>query len=192
MGNKNLSNMKLSYLIRSTPFGPVAIVWSVFRDQPKIKRILLSKPNWSAENRLSELFPDLTRATYPDIDGIADHIEAFLMGEDINFSLKTICLDRCTPFQQNVLKAEHGIPRGSVSTYSRIARFLDKPNSARAVGNALAINPFPIVIPCHRAIRSDRSPGGYQGGIEMKRTLLKMEGIHFDETGFVITKNFFY
>jgi len=69
---------------------------------------------------------------------------------------------------------------------------LSSPNAARAVGNALANNPFPIIIPCHRAIRSDRSLGGYQGGLEMKRTLLGMEGIEFDDSGRAVTDNFFY
>jgi alkylated DNA nucleotide flippase Atl1 len=49
-----------------------------------------------------------------------------------------------------------------------------------AVGHALAANPFPIIIPCHRAIRSDGSLGGYQGGLAMKRSLLEREGIRFD------------
>jgi methylated-DNA-[protein]-cysteine S-methyltransferase len=98
----------------------------------------------------------------------------------------------CSGFQQEVLRAEHGIPRGSVSTYQRIARHLGSPNGSRAVGNALANNPFPIIIPCHRAIRSDRSLGGYQGGVKMKRTLLEMEDIEFDDTGRIATEDFFY
>jgi len=54
------------------------------------------------------------------------------------------------------------------------------------------MNPFPLIIPCHRAIRTDLTIGGYQGGKRMKQTLLQMEGIDFDETGHVITKNFGY
>jgi alkylated DNA nucleotide flippase Atl1 len=50
----------------------------------------------------------------------------------------------------------------------------------RAVGTALARNPFPLVVPCHRAVRSDRTLGGFQGGLEMKRALLEMEGVEFD------------
>ncbi|MCK4234435.1 MGMT family protein [candidate division WOR-3 bacterium] len=95
-------------------------------------------------------------------------------------------------FQQKVLRAEHGIPRGSVSTYQRIAMYLGNPKGARAVGNALANNPFPIIIPCHRAIRSDGTLGGYQGGLEMKRVLLEMEGIDFHDTRRIATKDFFY
>jgi len=61
-----------------------------------------------------------------------------------------------------------------------------------AVGTALAKNPFPIVIPCHRAVRSDGTLGGYQGGLEMKRALLEMEGVYFDTFDRVLTEAFFY
>ena len=68
-------------------------------------------------------------------------------------------------FQESVLRAEATeIPRGRVSTYKLIAEHVGTHNGARAVGTALARNPFPLIVPCHRAIRSDRRLGGYQGG----------------------------
>jgi len=57
---------------------------------------------------------------------------------------------------------------------------------------ALARNPFPIIIPCHRAIRADGKLGGYQGGVAMKRKLLEMEGITFDDSGYVTARRYFY
>ena len=69
---------------------------------------------------------------------------------------------------------------GSVSTYRLVSAYVGIPNGARAVGNALAGNPFPIIVPCHRAIRSDRHIGGYGGGPEMKRALLEKEGMNFN------------
>ena len=192
MKNTTTNPVKLFFLILSSPFGPVAILWSVFAGRPKISRVLLSKPSLSPKRQISNLFPDSTTATCSEIDVIADNIEAFLSGEDIQFSLEIVRMDRCTIFQQGVLRAEHGIPRGSVSNYQRIARYLGNPNGARAAGNALASNPFPIIVPCHRAIRSDRSLGGYQGGLEMKRTLLEMEGVVFDDTGRIAVKDLFY
>jgi methylated-DNA-[protein]-cysteine S-methyltransferase len=189
---KNKGTVKSSFCIRSTPFGPVVMLWSVFGDQPKIFRVLLSRPGVTARHQVSVLFPDSIGSSCSEINVVADDIEAFLSGEDIEFSLEVVCMDICSGFQQEVLRAEHGIPRGSVSTYQRIARHLSSPNGARAVGNALANNPFPIIIPCHRAIRSDRTLGGYQGGLEMKRTLLEMEGIEFDDTKRIVTEDFFY
>lgn len=101
-------------------------------------------------------------------------------------------MDLCPDFQRRVLLAEHAIPRGRVSTYARIAAHLGVERGARAVGSALAANPFPILIPCHRAIRSDRTLGGYQGGLEMKRTLLEMEGLSFESSGRVSVQRFYY
>jgi len=65
------------------------------------------------------------------------------------------------------------------------------PAAARAVGNALAGNPFPIFVPCHRAIRSDRTLGGYQGGAAMKRALLEMEGLAVSNKGKVISDSLY-
>ena len=117
------------------------------------------------------------------VDDLAGRIAAFLDGADVRFSLEHVRLDLCPPFQRKVLLAEYGIPRGRVSTYRRIAAHLGVARGARAVGNALATNPFPIVIPCHRAIRSDGTLGGYQGGLAMKRVLLEQEGVDIDERG---------
>jgi len=178
--------------ILKTPFGPVALLWSIYKGQPKIMRILLSKPGASANQLIKTLFSDSVSYSCAEVDLVANQIAEFLSGSDIRFSLDIACLNICTKFQQKVLLAEHGIPRGSVSTYQRIAGYLGVANGARAVGTALAKNPFPILIPCHRAIRTDGTLGGYQGGLEMKRTLLEMEGIRFDKHGQVATKNFFY
>jgi methylated-DNA-[protein]-cysteine S-methyltransferase len=153
---------------------------------------LLSKSGVSARQLVKASFPDFISSSCPEVDVVADKIVAFLAGDGIRFSLDVARLDLCSKFQQKVLRAEHGIPRGSVSTYQRIARYLGNAKGGRAVGSALANNPFPIIIPCHRAIRSDRTLGGYQGGLEMKRTLLEMEGIDFDDTGRIATEDFFY
>jgi len=183
---------QVSYCLRRTPFGPVAVLWSVHREQPRIRRVLLSKPRLSAKRRVQIFFPDARRSSCAEIDLVADQIMAFLAGEDIRFSLAIARLDLCSKFQQDVLRAEHGIPRGSVSTYQRIAKYLGNRKGARAVGTALATNSFPIIIPCHRAIRSDGTLGGYQGGLGMKQTLLKMEGILFDASGRIVTGELFY
>ena len=181
-----------SFCIRSTPFGPVALVWSVIGDRPRIWRVLLSKPGVSAECHAHVLFPGSASSSCSDIGSVANDVEAFLNGVDIRLSLEMVRIDDCTEFQQEVLRAEHAIPRGAVSTYQRIAKHLGRTNGARAVGNALANNPFPIIIPCHRAVRSDRSLGGYQGGLGMKRALLEMEGIGFDDNGRIASRTFSY
>lgn len=181
-----------SKIIKSTPFGSVGVIWTGLNDNPKIVRILLSKPGLSAENQVSELYPNSQAYSCAKIDDLAAAIKELLEGEEIEFSLNVADLSLCTEFQQLVLRAEHRIPRGSISTYQLIARYLGKMNGARVVGNALANNPFPLIVPCHRAIRSDRHLGGYQGGLEMKRALLEKEGIPFDDAGRVVCAQFHY
>jgi methylated-DNA-[protein]-cysteine S-methyltransferase len=68
------------------------------------------------------------------------------------------------------------IPYGETSTYLKIALRLGDRSLSRAVGMALGANPLPLIIPCHRVIRSDGSLGGYSGGITVKRNLLRLEG----------------
>ncbi len=84
-----------------------------------------------------------------------------------------------TEFQIKVWKELSKIPKGEVRTYKQIAKSIGKPKSSRAVANACAKNPYPIVIPCHRVIRSDGTVGGYsgQGGVKLKKELLKKEGV---------------
>ena len=84
-----------------------------------------------------------------------------------------------TPFQIKVWKEIAKIPKGKTKTYKEIAIKIGHPNSARAVANACGRNPYPLIIPCHRVIRSDGSLGGYsgKGGVKTKRFLLKKEGI---------------
>jgi len=155
-------------------------------------RILLSRPGFSAGQAVKKFYPVLKADSCEEIDAFAGRIKAFLNGEDIRFSLDKIRLEDCPVFQRNVLAAEHAIPRGRVSTYGLLAGHLGHPGAARAVGTSLAKNPFPIVIPCHRAVRSDGSLGGYQGGREMKRALLEMEGVAFRDPDHVHIRNLFY
>lgn len=173
-------------------FGSIAIIWSVFKKKPKISQIAIPTPEMSAKQIVTQIFPGCSEGSCPEIDLLARQMKAFLSGKDIRFSLDLIRLDQCSPFQQNVLRAEYAIPRGRVSSYGLIAGYLNKPGGARAVGSALATNPFPIIIPCHRAVRSDGHLGGFQGGLAMKQALLKMEGITFSDDTHVDKKHFFY
>ncbi len=83
-----------------------------------------------------------------------------------------------TKFQVKVWTFLRKIPRGSVITYSQVAKAVGKPLAVRAVANAIGKNPYPIKIPCHRVSRADGSLGGYSanGGVKMKKKLLKKEG----------------
>ena len=69
-----------------------------------------------------------------------------------------------------------GIPRGQTRTYGELARMAGSPGAARAVGQAMARNPWPIIVPCHRVLGSDGALTGFGGGVDMKRRMLQMEG----------------
>ena len=139
-----------------------------------------------------ELYPEARPGSCREIDAVAAAIREFLAGKDVAFPLDVAALETRPAFQQAVLRAEHAIPRGRVSTYGLIAAHLGDPNATRAVGNALATNPFPIIVPCHRAVRSGGGLGGFQGGPAMKRALLEREGIAFDKAGRVVVPRFHY
>jgi O-6-methylguanine DNA methyltransferase len=84
-----------------------------------------------------------------------------------------------TAFERSVLEKTREIPRGEVRPYAWIAREIGHPRAVRAVGSALSRNPVPLLIPCHRVVRSDGSAGQYIFGSAVKRALLKMEGAPF-------------
>jgi methylated-DNA-[protein]-cysteine S-methyltransferase len=190
--NTMMKNESSRHVVKKTRFGPAVILWEIQADKPVVRQILLTKPGQPAKAALKEQFPGSVPSSCTLIEDLAGRIAAFLDGADVRFALEHVRLDLCPPFQQRVLLAEYGIPRGSVSTYRRIAAHLGIPGGARAVGNALATNPFPIVIPCHRAIRSDGTLGGYQGGLEMKRALLEQEGVDVNQRGRVLSPNLYY
>ena len=181
----------LSYALVPSRFGQFAILWQETSAGPRVQRVLMP--------HAGTLTVDVAQAKWGAIPGsvpavteLGDRMVAFLTGKDVGFRLDLLALEQCSEFQRQALLAEYGIPRGRVSTYGRIARHLGVSGGAQAVGTALAHNPFPIIIPCHRAVAADGSLGGYQGGPAMKRALLEMEGIAFGADGRVQVERFHY
>jgi O-6-methylguanine DNA methyltransferase len=85
-----------------------------------------------------------------------------------------------TDFQRHIFERLLTIPYGRIVSYGDIADGLGEPGAARAVGQAVGANPLPIVVPCHRVVRSDSRLGGYSGGLSLKVALLAIEGIPVD------------
>ena len=106
-------------------------------------------------------------------DDLFDAIEhSFNTGDR---SSLTFDLRGATPFQQSVWEACLGVPAGETRTYAEIATVIHRPNAVRAVGTALGSNPIPVLVPCHRVLRTDGSLGGYAWGVERKQALLARE-----------------
>ncbi|MDD4294791.1 MAG: methylated-DNA--[protein]-cysteine S-methyltransferase [Candidatus Omnitrophica bacterium] len=80
-----------------------------------------------------------------------------------------------TDFEQDVFKAVLAIPFGDVRTYKWVACRIGRPKAYRAVANVLAKNPYPLLVPCHRVVRSDGDYGGYLFGSRAKKNLIKLE-----------------
>ena len=129
-----------------------------------------------------ELLERLARRLSPRIlehraatDEVRRQLDEYFEGERSRFELK---LDRrlMRGIARDVLTATARVPFGRTTTYGRIAERIGRPRASRAVGNALGSNPIPIVVPCHRVLRSGGDVGGYAGGPERKRRLLRLEG----------------
>lgn len=129
-------------------------------------------------------------STPPDIAATAaDLLQRYFQGERVDFSHIPVDLSGLTPFRQKVLKAIRALGYGEISTYCQIAGMCDSPRAARAVGGALAANPVPVIIPCHRVIASNGCLTGFSapGGTGTKKAMLLMEGINFN--GSLVVKN---
>ena len=111
-------------------------------------------------------------------DELGPALQAALDGE---YERPRVDLLACNPFQRDVLEAARAIPAGCVRPYSWIAQRIGRPRAVRAVGTALAKNPVPLVIPCHRVVRSDGAIGEYAFGTENKASLLQREGVDLEE-----------
>jgi len=91
-----------------------------------------------------------------------------------------LCFDGMTDFARRVLACVKAIPKGTVRSYREVAESAGRPRAYRAVGNIMANNPYPLIIPCHRVVRSDRSLGGFGLG-STKAHLLRNEGFEIED-----------
>jgi len=166
----------------------IGIVWQNIVGKPQIERIFLPCRKAKLIAEIKKEFPAI-EVNEKKIPGkIATQIAAFYTGKKVNFDTSLLNMKKLSGFSAKVLKETCKIPQGKVSTYSGLAAKVVSPRAARAVGTALANNPFPLVIPCHRVVRSDGSLGGFGGGLIMKKELLDKEGIKTDKKGYVTGK----
>jgi methylated-DNA-[protein]-cysteine S-methyltransferase len=133
--------------------------------------------------RMVQRFPGATEAPPPaDVQAAIDAIVSLLNGEPVALSFIALDMTGVQPFNRRVYEAARRIPAGQTITYGEVASRLRTPGAARAVGQALGRNPFPIVVPCPRVVAAGRAIGGFTapGGADTKRRLLAIEGVHVE------------
>jgi len=119
-----------------------------------------------------------------DNPGLRRDLEDYFAGRKVDFRPYRIDWEGCTPFRRRVLAAAAAIPYGEVRSYRWLAlAATGRPGCSRAVGGAMAANPLPLIIPCHRVIRSDGELGGFAGGPDLKARLLALEGVELPRQG---------
>ena len=166
----------------------IGIIWRFVKDKTLIENIFLPCPRKQLVSKIKRAYPEAEIIERKIPYGLAGQIARAYTGAEIIFDYSFLNLAKLPKFFARVLKQTGKIPRGKVATYSGLAAKIGSPRAARAVGTALAKNPFPLAIPCHRVVRADGSLGGFGGGIRMKKELLGKEGVAADEKGRIAVK----
>lgn len=136
-----------------------------------------SEPALLARLRSRGFAPELIVGEEPgeDVRAMSHQFAEYFGGRRRRLDLP-VDLAATTAFTRTVLEATASIPFGEIATYGTIAARIGQPTASRAVGNALGRNPVPLIVPCHRVVRSDLSYGGFVGGTSIKQRLLHLEG----------------
>lgn len=124
--------------------------------------------------RLNDKIGPVSKGTSPGLTLAVTQLAEYFAGARRTFSVP---IDEAltSGFRQCVQRLLSDIPYGATSTYAQLADAAANPKAVRAVGSACARNPVPIIVPCHRVLRSDGSLGGYRGGVAAKELLLRLE-----------------
>jgi len=166
-------NSNLYHLIFQTDFGYAGLI---FREKPFVlSKILLPRVNKKL------LLSSLEKAEWgkagsnKNARSVSESIIAYFKGKAVQPCWEWMDMSRLTALQKTVLLAVADIPYGETRTYKDIAETISRPKAYRFVGTTLAKNPFPILIPCHRIVKSDGSVGQFGGGSEQKRKMIELE-----------------
>lgn len=163
----------LYYDVFQTSLGWIGVVAS----DSGVRRLSLPEPSQSAaEAAIDTHRTGATRAPAHFV-ALREQLERYFHGEDVNLGDVALDLEDVTPFFAAAWKACQSIPPGETRSYRWLAAEAGKPDAPRAAGQAMARNRVPLIIPCHRVVRSDGALGGFGGsvGLPLKRRLLQIE-----------------
>ena len=180
---RNSCMKKTSYCLFETALGTCGIAWREAADsasQPAVTAVQLPEASSQAtESRIARKAGSSRPGAPPhNIAELIEKIRRHLHGEVQDFGDVAIDLNGVAPFFREIYAAAREIPAGQTRTYGEIAKALGQPNAAQEVGLAMANNPVPIIIPCHRVAAAGGKPGGFSahGGRASKAKLLALEG----------------
>lgn len=165
--------LDVAYASTDSPFGPLLLA----RTRRGLVRVGL--PNQDADELLDELAERVSPRVLEapaELDAARRELDLYFEGKLDRFDLP---LDwrLSSGFRQRVLRAIDRIPYGQTRTYTEMARRAGNERAVRAAGTACGSNPIPLVVPCHRVLRTGGALGGYGGGLPMKQALLELEGV---------------
>ncbi len=165
--------LDVAYTTTDSPFGPLLLATT-----PR-GLVRVGMPNQDAD----ELLEDLAAQVSPRVleapgrlNDVRRELDLYFEGELRNFDLP-LDWQLTKDFRRRVLRATARIPYGKTRSYMQMAAGAGNERAVRAAGTALGSNPIPIVVPCHRVLRTGGALGGYGGGLPMKEALLKLEGV---------------
>jgi O-6-methylguanine DNA methyltransferase len=162
------------YWTVATPVGPAFVAWN----PDGVSTLSLGEDPASFAAAFGDRFRRRVVPLTPSVD-LARAVERRLAGDrsaNVRFDLRGL-----TEFERAVLDKAAEIPRGEVRPYAWVAKEIGRPEAVRAVGSALGHNPVPLLIPCHRVLRSDGRVGGYVFGGEAKRAILDAESAGLEQ-----------
>jgi len=161
----------MRYAIVDTTFGAFGFV----TNEGRLLATWLPHPKSTLRRIIAQKFPDAQEDDRA-LPGFRRDLDAYFNGEPLDFAID-LELGGSTPFQHRVLEACRNIPYGETVSYGQLAEVVGAPRAARAVGAVMASNRIPLVIPCHRVLRSDGSLGGFTSpeGVGLKQRLLDLE-----------------
>ena len=167
------SQKQYQYAIFKTQWGWFCVLGS---EQGLVRTCLPVTYKEAMRSRMLSDFPGAERSKTA-FSALQKAIESYYKGSVVDFSDVKISLDGLSEFQQTVLTALRTISYGNTVSYTQLAKLANSPKAARAIGTVMAQNPLPLIIPCHRVIKADGSPGLFSaaGGTNTKSRMLELE-----------------
>jgi methylated-DNA-[protein]-cysteine S-methyltransferase len=172
------SSVRAHYCLLDTAIGTCGLAWN----ERGVTRLRLPESDRATTEKKLSTRAAKAETAPPEINRLIADIQSYMTGRSTDFSSVALDLTRVGAFEQDVYAAARRIPFGRTMSYGELAQRIGTPDAAREVGQALARNPIPIIVPCHRILAKGHRIGGFSapGGVFTKQQLLALEGVHVE------------